>query len=129
MSRADGRPSYLDEDAGSLDSAARHLALAEDADGPPAERLRVLADVGRFHLSSGDLALAHLDRQVDVAVPVDNPVHRARLEATVDVLVRCPAWEMDADGTWYRRGPGAEDGLRRLAASAATFGETGVSLH
>jgi polyphosphate kinase len=82
-----------------------------------------------WYLSSGDLALAHLDRQVDVAVPVDNPVHRARLEATVDVLVRCPAWEMDADGTWYRRGPGAEDGLRRLAASAATFGETGVSLH
>ena len=74
-------------------------------------------DAARWYLSSGDLALAHLDRQVDVAVPVEDPAHRARLEATLDILLERPAWEMDADGAWYRHGPGAEDGLRQLAAS------------
>jgi polyphosphate kinase len=79
-------------------------------------------------LSSGDLALSHLDRQVDVAVPVDDPAHRARLEVTLDVLLRCAAWEMDADGAWHRRGPGAEDALRQLAASAGFAGGGGASL-
>jgi polyphosphate kinase len=97
--------------------------------------IRVVAPVGRhfetsrlfafgsgeassWFLSSGDLALANLDRQVDVAVPVADAAHRARLEATLDVLLRFPAWEMDADGAWHHRGPGAEDALRQLAASA-----------
>jgi polyphosphate kinase len=95
------------------------------------EGIRVVAPVGRhfetsrlfvfgrggaarWYLSSGDLALAHLDRQVDVAVPVEDPAHRARLEATLEALVGLPAWEMDGDGVWHRRGPGAEDALRRL---------------
>jgi polyphosphate kinase len=108
------------------------------------EGIRVVAPVGRdfetsrlfafgsgesgsWYLSSGDLALAHLDRQVDVAVPVENPAHRARLEATLDVLLRLPAWEMDADGDWHRHGPGPEDALRQLAASAAVNGR-GASL-
>ncbi|HEV7685599.1 MAG TPA: hypothetical protein VGQ80_03465, partial [Acidimicrobiia bacterium] len=45
---SEGRASYLDEDAGSLDSAARRLALSEDDAASLVERLRVLADVGRF---------------------------------------------------------------------------------
>jgi len=68
-------------------------------------------------LASGDLALANVHRQVDVAAPVDDPVHRARLQATLDALVRFPAWEMDAEGVWHQQGGGAEDALRRLAAS------------
>ena len=45
----EGRSSYLDEDAGSLDSAGRRLALCEGDDGAPVpERIRLLADVGRF---------------------------------------------------------------------------------
>ena len=75
-------------------------------------------EAAQWYLSSGDLALAHLDRQVDVAVPVDEPAHRERLETTLDFLLRLPAWEMDADGHWHRRGPGAEDALRQLAAAA-----------
>jgi polyphosphate kinase len=74
-------------------------------------------DAASVFLSSGDLGLA-LDQQVDVAAPVDDPVHRARLEATIEVLLRYPAWEMDANGAWHRQGPGAEDALRQLAASA-----------
>jgi polyphosphate kinase len=69
-------------------------------------------------LSSGDLGLA-FDRQVDVAAPVDDPAHRARLQATLDALLRFAAWEMDADGGWHRQGPGADDVLRTLAATEA----------
>jgi polyphosphate kinase len=71
-----------------------------------------------WFLSSGDLALARLERQIDVAVAVVDAADRARLEATMDALLRLPAWEMDADGSWHRRGPGAEDELRRLASPA-----------
>jgi polyphosphate kinase len=109
------------------------------------EGIRVVATVGRHFetsrlfvfgpgesssvfLASGDLALANLDRQVDVAVPVDNPVHRARLQATLDALVRFPAWEMDGDGAWHRQCRGAEDALRKLAGSARKPGGGGTSL-
>jgi polyphosphate kinase len=71
------------------------------------------------YLSSGDLAVSHLDRQVDVAVPISEPAHRARLEKTLDVLLQLPAWEMDSDGRWHRRGPGADDALRRLVPGRA----------
>jgi polyphosphate kinase len=69
-------------------------------------------------LSSGDLGLA-LDRQVDVAAPIDDPATRTRLLATLDALVQFAAWEMDADGGWHRKGPGADDVLRTLAARSA----------
>jgi polyphosphate kinase len=108
------------------------------------EGIRVVADVGRHFetsrlfmfgsgespsvfLASGDLALAN-HRQVDVAAPVDDPVLRARVQATLDALVRFPAWEMDADGVWHRHGRGAEDALRQLAASARMPGGGGSSL-
>ncbi|HEY4409995.1 MAG TPA: RNA degradosome polyphosphate kinase, partial [Acidimicrobiia bacterium] len=49
MTETEGRSSYLDEDAGSLDSAGRRLALCEDDDhASAADRVRLLADVGRF---------------------------------------------------------------------------------
>lgn len=106
--------------------------------------IRVVATVGRHFetsrvfafgsgeessvfLSSGDLGLAH-DRQVDVAAPIDDPAHRARVQATMDALLRYPAWEMDADGGWHQQGPGAEDALRRLAASAGMSRDRRVSL-
>jgi polyphosphate kinase len=73
-----------------------------------------------WFLSSGDLALARLDRQIDVAVPVVDPAHRARLEATLDAQLRLAAWEMDADGVWHRHGPGPDEALRRLAAPTGT---------
>jgi polyphosphate kinase len=82
-------------------------------------------ETSSWYLSSGDLALAHLDRQVDVAVPIDDPAHRARLEAMIDVLLRFPAWEMDGEGTWHRRGPGAEGALRELAAPAGALDRAG----
>jgi len=106
--------------------------------------IRVVASVGRHFetsrvfafgsgqessvfISSGDLGLA-LDRQVDVAAPIDDPAHRARLQATMGALLRYPAWEMDADGAWHKHGPGAEDALRQLAASAGMSEGARVSL-
>ncbi len=106
--------------------------------------IRVVASVGRHFetsrvfafgsgqkssvfISSGDLGLA-LDRQVDVAAPIEDPAHRARLLATMDALLRYPAWEMDADGAWHKQGPGAEDALRQLAASAGMSEGARVSL-
>jgi polyphosphate kinase len=85
-------------------------------------------DSSSWFLSSGDLALAHLDGQIDVAAPVEGPVHRARLEATLEILMRLAAWEMDADGAWHRRSRGAEDALRRLAHSAGRQNGGGASL-
>lgn len=75
-------------------------------------------DSSAVFLSSGDLA-SSLDRQVDVAAPVDDPGHRDRLQATLEALVRHAAWEMDAEGGWHRTGPGADDALRTLAATGA----------
>ena len=46
--RTGGPSSYLDENAGTLDSAGRRLALAEDGTASLPERLRVLADTGHF---------------------------------------------------------------------------------
>ncbi len=79
-------------------------------------------------LSSGDLALSHLDRQVDVAAPIDDPVHRARLRNTLDLLLTLAAWEMDADGGWHRLSAGADDALRRLAAAAGPQANGSASL-
>jgi polyphosphate kinase len=100
------------------------------------ENIRVVATLGRHFetsrlfafgtgesssvfLSSGDLAQA-LAHQVDVAAPVDDPAHRARLQATLDTLVRFAAWEMDGGGAWHRRGSDAEDALRALCGGPAT---------
>ena len=64
MAETEGRSSYLDEDAGSLDSAGRRLALCRDDDhASAADRARVLADVGRylddfFQLTGGHLRAA-----------------------------------------------------------------------
>jgi polyphosphate kinase len=80
-----------------------------------------------WFLCSGDVAPGGFDRQIDVAVAVVDG-HRARLEATWDAFMRLPASEMDADGVWHRRGPGAEDELRRLASPAGTARVGGASL-
>lgn len=55
-------------------------------------------------LSSGDLGPAAVDAQVDVAAPVDDPAHRARLRALLDSLVQRPAWERDSGGVRRREG-------------------------
>src|SRR6266404_3551977 len=60
MTQTGGQPSYLDEDAGSLDSAGRRLALSDDDQSSLSERVRVLADVGQFLDEFFQLTGAHL---------------------------------------------------------------------
>jgi len=76
-----------------------------------------------WYLSSADLASRHLDRQVNVAVPVEAIDLKARLEVTLDALVTQPAFELGPEGVWRRRpGPGPEGRLRALAAAASRLG-------
>lgn len=129
---------YVDGDCSTLDWLARVLARAEEGDHPPL--VRVVAGAGlwpetsrlfafgseegrAWYLSSADLVPRHLDRQVDVAVPVEEPRLRARLEATLDLLLARPAFELGPDGAWRRRrGPRPEERLRALAAGSVGRG-------
>ncbi|MDQ3944849.1 MAG: RNA degradosome polyphosphate kinase [Actinomycetota bacterium] len=74
-----------------------------------------------LYLSSADLAVRNLDRQVDVAVPVSDPTIRRRLEATLDVHLELPGWELGPDGAWRRSTapPSQQEVEDRLAALAA----------
>ncbi len=73
------------------------------------------------YLSSADLAVRHLDRQVDVAVPISDPAIRRRLEATLDVHIQLPGWELGPDGAWRRASVSTtqQEVESRLAALAA----------
>jgi polyphosphate kinase len=77
-------------------------------------------DSAAVYLSSADLAVRNLDRQVDVAVPITDPVIRRRLEATLDAHLELPGWELGPDGAWRRSiaspNGGVEDRLAALAA-------------
>jgi polyphosphate kinase len=77
-------------------------------------------DGAAVYLSSADLAVRNLDRQVDVAVPITDAVIRRRLEATLDVHLELPGWELGPDGAWRRSTVsqlgGVEDRLAALAA-------------
>ncbi len=76
-------------------------------------------DTAAVYLSSADLAVRNLDRQVDVAVPVSHPAIRRRLEATLDAHLELPGWELGPDGAWRRAALKAQEVERRLAALAS----------
>ncbi len=73
----------------------------------------------RWYVSSADLAVRNLDRQVDVAVPIGDGGLRARLEETFQTLLSHHSWDLGPDGAW-RPGPGGAGAeLRRLATLRA----------
>ncbi len=62
-----------------------------------------------YLIGSADWMPRNLDRRIEVLVPVAHPKHQAWLEHVLELdladdIVR---WEMDAEGTWQRRGPAA----------------------
>jgi polyphosphate kinase len=58
----------------------------------------------RYYISSADLMPRNLDRRVEVAVPVDDPVLRERLDEIIEVTFADDvlSWELDADGSWSK---------------------------
>jgi polyphosphate kinase len=85
------------------------------------ERIRVYSALGRhleharifrfanggapeYYIGSADWRTRNLSRRVEVAVPIRDPAHRARLD---DILYRDLSrpdlWELGADGTYYQR--------------------------
>ncbi len=97
------------------------------------ENIRVISVVGRLlehsrvyafqrageqlvYIASADLMPRNLDHRVELAVPIEAPELRAEL---LDVLGRAfhdnqNAWELDSDGAWRRRHPGAGEEPRSM---------------
>jgi len=58
----------------------------------------------RYYISSADLMPRNLDRRVEVAVPVDDPALRQRLDEIIEVTFADDvlSWELDDDGGWSK---------------------------
>jgi polyphosphate kinase len=70
------------------------------------ERIFRFANGGdaEYYIGSADWRTRNLSRRVEVAVPIVDPAHRARLDAILERdLSRPDLWELGADGTYYQR--------------------------
>ena len=70
------------------------------------ERIFRFANAGQpeYFIGSADWRTRNLTRRVEVAVPIVDPAHRARLDAILERdLARPDLWELGADGTYYQR--------------------------
>ena len=57
-----------------------------------------------YYIGSADWRTRNLSRRVEVAAPVRDPEHRARLDAILDAQLNDPdAWELGSDGSYYKR--------------------------
>ncbi|MFL5382532.1 MAG: polyphosphate kinase 1 [Longimicrobiaceae bacterium] len=57
-----------------------------------------------YYIGSADWRTRNLSGRVEVACPVRDPEHRARLDAILEEQLAHPrAWELGSDGTYYRR--------------------------
>ena len=95
------------------------------------ENIRVLSLVGRFlehariyyflnngqeqyYIGSADIMKRNLDRRVEVIAPVEAPALQKQLREIINLQIsdqRC-AWEMQSDGQYVQRHPGARDNQR-----------------
>jgi polyphosphate kinase len=71
-----------------------------------------------LYIASADLMPRNLDHRVEAAVPIESPALRDQL---MDTLERAFAdnqssWELQADGHWRRRSPGAGERPRNMQA-------------
>ena len=97
-----GVPGPQREHPGALHPRSLPRALADRTASATATRATPLYLIG-----SADWMPRNLDRRVEVLVPVAHPKHQEWLDQVLefdlaDDIVR---WEMDADGSWQRRGP------------------------
>lgn len=62
------------------------------------------AGLPEHYIGSADWRTRNLSRRVEVAVPVRDPAHRARLDEVLETqLARPDLWELGSDGSYYRR--------------------------
>ncbi len=100
------------------------------------ENIRVISIVGRFlehsramvfrnggreqvYITSADWMPRNLDRRVEVAVPIEDPRHRATIRKLLEQMLadNRQAWEMRPDGSYIQRHPAPgepERGTHRL---------------
>ena len=107
-----------------IDLVVRGICVLRPGLPGMSDRIRVVSVVGRFlehsriyrfgpdgedetWIGSPDLMPRNLDRRVEALVRIDDPDHRARLgEILALAMEDSHAWELDATGTWNRRGGG-----------------------
>ncbi len=104
-----------------IDLVVRGLCALRPGVPGLSENIRVYSTLGRFlehsrifrfenagdpefFIGSGDWRTRNLSRRVEVAAPVRDPAHRARLDEILErELTRPDRWELGSDGTYYRR--------------------------
>ncbi|MFK8213467.1 polyphosphate kinase 1 [Haloferax volcanii] len=67
-----------------------------------------------YYVGSADWMTRNLDRRVEAVAPVEDPEHRAELDAVLDALLsdNRRRWVMDADGRYEQRRPGDGEPVR-----------------
>ena len=65
----------------------------------------------QVYIGSADWQRSRLDDRVEVAVPILDPDHRARLQATLERALHdpCTAWVLQSDGRYRQRTPAPDD--------------------
>ena len=113
---------YRASEAGvKVDLVVRSLCALRPGVAGLSENIRVVSVLGRYleharifrfanggdpeyYIGSADWRTRNLSRRVEVACPVRDPKHRARLDAILEEQLAHPrAWELGSDGTYYRR--------------------------
>jgi polyphosphate kinase len=117
------------------------------------ENIKVVSVVGRFlehsriysferdgehtlYIASADLMPRNLDHRVEMAVPIETPALRKQLMDTLELAFsdNQRSWELQSDGRWLRRSPGAGEQprdmqlelMQHFASLAGEGGETAV---
>ncbi|MBB4637650.1 polyphosphate kinase 1 [Longimicrobium terrae] len=104
-----------------IDLLVRGLCALRPGVAGLSENIRVFSVLGRYleharifrfenggdpayYIGSGDWRTRNLSRRIEVAVPIRDPDHHARLDHILEEgLDRPELWELGADGTYYQR--------------------------
>lgn len=104
-----------------IDLVVRSLCALRPGVAGLSDNVRVISILGRYlehgrifrfanagdpeyYVGSADWRTRNLSRRVEVATPVRDPAHRARLDAILREQLEHPrAWELGSDGTYYQR--------------------------
>jgi polyphosphate kinase len=104
-----------------IDLIVRSLCALRPGVAELSENIRVVSILGRYlehgrifrfanggdpeyYIGSADWRTRNLSRRVEVAAPVRDPGHRARLDEILRTQLEHPrAWELGTDGTYYQR--------------------------